>query len=113
MSSRNHWVSAHGPFDRRAACGEEVPNASGRGGLLITGHCKGAPTSPAWLHVCEGCYGRTPFFGVGGVEPHSGRPGWCGACRRWMGDAQVLVWREPVVAGLVQAFVDAASALAG
>lgn len=119
MSSRNHWVSGHGPFDRCAACGEEVPNASETGPCIVTGHCKGATTSPLWLRVCDPCYARAPFFGVG-ERPfeclESGslrltflywRPGWCEVCRRWMGDAQHAVHRVPVVADLVSAFVEA------
>ena len=116
----NHWVSKLGPFDRCAGCTEEVPNASERGPVIITGDCRALSFVPPYLlRVCSACLKRPPYFGqTDECRPDAlrdaitTRPGWCMLCQAWMGDASAWVRRSPPVVDLVSAFLDAAG-LAG
>ena len=114
MKQRNHWVSGRGPFDRCAACGERVDNASESGPVLVTGNCRPLfPVPPDVAVVCEKCCAAPPFFGIEepGYRMVANRlrlltPGWCMVCRKFIGDDFRLVPRVSVAAQLVQAFID-------
>ena len=123
MTRTNHWVSALGRPDHCAACGLDVPNASGQP-CIVTGDCKGPPveTIRHLLFLCPKCCARPPFYGQAHgtalsllghpmlrlVVPKL-RPGWCQVCRRWVGDAALLVPSRPPVVDLVEALVESFS----
>lgn len=106
---QNHWVSLYTDSKEVCgACGETIPNASGRGNVQITGHCKGPPQG-ATLVMCIDCAHKPPLDGKYALRelplPHAG---FCSQCLRFVGDSYVAVDRELLANAIIEAQARAA-----
>jgi len=95
----NHWVSKHAEDKEQcSACGEKIPNASGEGGVAITGRCQGAPPLPRGQHlVCGDCVAGPPFYGKYELVELERHNAFCEKCARFLGDGYYVVTMPDLV----------------